>query len=228
MDYLGNGRSDKPNRPATIENFAQEALEVCDALGFERFDIWGSHTGASVALEVALRRPSQVGKIILEAPVLVSENFVHDLLERFRIPLEPRPWGSHLLDAWNWRKDLFQFWPWYEVTRSAVRSLGLPRPKDLHLFVLGIIESGSSFSGSFNAAFSYDMRQKLPLLECPALVCAGPNDMFIEAVNDAAGLVPVQYRSVRQTPTTVWWPGPDPDAATETLALYEDFLNGVF
>src|SRR4051794_12191521 len=45
-DTLGNGDSAPPRSPsAAIEDFADAHLRAVTALGIERFDLYGSHTG---------------------------------------------------------------------------------------------------------------------------------------------------------------------------------------
>lgn len=226
VDYLGNGLSENPDRPdVTIDDLGEDMAALLDALGFEEVDVWGSHTGAVVGLELALRHPHRVGRLVMEGPVFVSPDFQTDLLARYFPPIEPDTWGRHLPLAWNWRRDMFLFWPWYRVARAAARTLGLPSAQHLHDYAIGILESGRTYDSAYRAAFSYDTRARLPGLTRPALVTAGPNDMLVNALAETRAL-DLPLVTVRETPTTVWWPDPDPAAAKATLAIYDDFLRG--
>lgn len=225
VDYFGNGLSDKLQRRVTIEALAEDMLALLDALGLEETDVWGSHTGALVALEMALVRPERIGRIVMEGPVFISRDFRDDLLANYFPAIRPDKWGLHLPLVWNWRRDLFMFWPWYRVERSAARQLGLPPPQELHLYAVGILESGSTYDGAYRSAFAYDTRTRLPLLSRPAMICAGPDDMLKDGLPEAERLAPKDQVTVRETPTTVWWPDPDPEAAAETMATYREFLS---
>ena len=66
QDYLGNGDSAKPKRQVDIDLLARDALQLADQFDLERFDLWGTHTGALVALEVALSAPGRVGRRCLK------------------------------------------------------------------------------------------------------------------------------------------------------------------
>ncbi|XKH37951.1 alpha/beta fold hydrolase [Azospirillum doebereinerae] len=189
-DYLGNGDSDKPERAVDIGALADDALAVADALGLESFDLWGTHTGALVALELTVRHPERVGRVVLEAPVLLPPSFSADILENYFPPLVPDRWGLHLLQAWNMRRDMFLFWPWYRQERAAGRSLGVPEPEILHDWVLGLLKSGLHYDRSYRAAFEYDTRARLPRLTRPALICAGPADMLVEGLVEAKRIAP--------------------------------------
>ena len=225
VDYLGNGLSDKPDRPVEIGDLADDMVALIEALGFPQVDVWGSHTGALVGLELAVRRPDLVGRAVLEGPVFISSEFQQDLLARYFPPIVPDPWGLHLQFAWNWRRDMFLYWPWYRVERAAARQLGLPSAEQLNLYTVGILESGPTYDRAYRSAFTYDTRSRMPLLRTPTLICAGPNDMLIDGLKEAEALA-VPCVEVRVTPTTVWWPDPDPASAAATMAEYDAFLSG--
>jgi pimeloyl-ACP methyl ester carboxylesterase len=224
VDYLGNGLSDKPVRDVTIGTLAEDMAALLDALGFEEVDVWGSHTGALVGLELAVLHPARVRRAVLEGPVFISPDFQSDILSHYFPPIRPDKWGMHIQQIWNWRRDMFMYWPWYRVAREAARQLGVPRSEELHKYAIGILESGSTYDLAYRSAFTYDTAARLPLLKRPALVCAGPNDMLVSGLKDAERLA-VPGVEVRLTPTTIWWPDPDPKLAAETLALYRAYLD---
>jgi pimeloyl-ACP methyl ester carboxylesterase len=224
-DYLGNGDSDKAVGQVDINSMAKNAIEVADALGLDKVDLFGTHTGALVALEFAIQQPHRVGRIILEAPVLLDQSFTNDILKNYLPPILPDRWGTHLLRAWNMRRDMFLFWPWYRQSRDAARSLGLPDLQTLHSWTVGLLKSGHTYHLTYGAAFSYDTRSKLPLLRCPALICAGPADMLVEGLAIARQIAPVGTQ-VQATPATVWYPGQPSTAINAAITIYDAFLKG--
>jgi len=223
VDYLGNGLSDKPRREVSVATLADDMAALIEALGFDSVDLWGSHTGSLVAIELAVQRPELVNRAVLEGPVFVSPDFQSDLLARYFPPFRPDKWGLHLQSIWNWRRDMFIFWPWYRDERAAARQLGVPSAEELHKYTIGILESGPTYDLAYRSAFSYDTAQRLALLKRPALVCAGPNDMLVNGVEETRRLA-VPGVETMLTPTTVWWPDPDPKLAAETLAIYRRYL----
>lgn len=224
VDYFGNGLSEKLDRDVSIEVLAADMAALIEAMGFERVDVWGSHTGALVGLELAISRPELVRKAVLEGPVFIDPDFQADLLDNYFPKIVPDKWGLHLQLAWHWRRDMFMYWPWYRVDRAAARDLGVPTAEDLHLYVVGILESGRTYDQAYRSAFKYDTAARLPLLKRPALVCAGPNDMLVNGVTETEKLA-VPGVQTWLTPTTVWWPTPQPEAAAATLALYDEYLR---
>jgi len=225
MDYFGNGLSEALDRVPDIAVLAREAFAVADALGWDTFDVWGSHTGANVALEMAVTEPERIGRGVFEAPVMVSTEFRDDLLAHYFPDFAPDRFGLHLQHVWGWRRDMFFYWPWYRVAHENARDIGIPTAADLQLYAVGILESGTSYDLAYRAGFGYDTRSRLPHLQRPAILTAGPHDMLGNALQDAASLVPDDHLRIEATPATVWWPAPEPDAAVRTLQVYRDFLG---
>jgi pimeloyl-ACP methyl ester carboxylesterase len=224
-DYLDNGDSAKAVGEVDINSMAHNAIEVADALNLSQVDLFGTHTGALVALEFAILQPHRVGRIILEAPPLLDQSFTNDILENYLPPIQPDRWGTHVLRAWNMRRDMFLFWPWYRQSRDAARSLGLPDLRSLHDWTVGLLKSGRTYHRTYGAAFKYNTRSRLPLLGCPALICAGPADMLVEGLAIARLLAP-EGTVVQTTPATVWYPGQSSAAIKTTVAIYDGFLRG--
>lgn len=225
IDYFGNGLSDRLDRDVTTDMLAQDAAAVIEVLGFAQVDVWGSHTGALVGLELAVTRPELVRRCVLEGPVFISPDFQTDLLDNYFPAIRPDKWGRHIQLAWHWRRDMFMYWPWYKVDRAAARQLGVPSAEQLHLYAVGILESGWTYDQAYRSAFRYDTARRLPLLERPALICAGPNDMLVNGVAESEALGVAGVRTML-TPTTVWWPDPDADLAEQTYRVYEAYFAG--
>ena len=223
-DYLGNGESDKPPGPVDIAELARDVIALADALELPKFDLWGTHTGALIALEAGLTAPGRVGCAILEGPVLLPPSLNSDILANYFLPLEPHPWGLHLQQAWNMRRDMFLFWPWYRAELAAARPLGFPDPAFLHDWTIGLLQSGASYGRSYRAAFEYDTPARLPLLACRSLVCAGQADMLVGCLTTARTMN-LPCVTVQETPATVWYPKQPPDAFAATIALYRNFLD---
>lgn len=224
VDYFGNGLSEKLDRDVTIQMLADDMAALIEALGFDCVDVWGSHTGSLVGLELAVSHPHLVRKAVLEGPVFIDPDFQSDLLDNYFPAIIADKWGLHLQLVWHWRRDMFMYWPWYRVDRTVARDLGVPSAEDLHLYAVGILESGPTYDQAYRSAFKYDTASRLPLLKRPALICAGPNDMLVNGVEESEKLKVPGVRTTL-TPTTVWWPAPDQEDAAATLRLYDEYFR---
>jgi pimeloyl-ACP methyl ester carboxylesterase len=65
FDTPGYGESDPPPAVTTIEEYSTTFVEAMDALGLDRVTLFGVHTGASYAVEIAAKHPDRVDAVIL-------------------------------------------------------------------------------------------------------------------------------------------------------------------
>lgn len=224
-DFPGNGDSGKPSGPVDIARLGEMMLETADALALPRMDLWGTHTGALVALEMALQAPDRVGRVILEAPPILAADFSRDILAHYLPKLVPDRWGLHLQQAWNMRRDMFVFWPWYRDSRETIRPLGLPDLAMLHQWTIGLLKSGTTYDLSYRAAFEYPTAERLARTTRPTLLTAGPTDMLVDALQRTAELGNKMIQA-KSTPATVWYPNQGEAAKRATLDIYRAFLEG--
>jgi pimeloyl-ACP methyl ester carboxylesterase len=65
VELQGHGRTADIDRPLRIEHLADDVIALLRQLGVESADLFGYSLGAVVALEVALREPGLVGKLVV-------------------------------------------------------------------------------------------------------------------------------------------------------------------
>lgn len=64
-DQRGLGRSDKPERPYTMADYADDAAGLMESQGWDRAHVVGVSFGGMVAQELALRHPQRVRRLVL-------------------------------------------------------------------------------------------------------------------------------------------------------------------
>ena len=64
FDQQGHGRTPDTPREMSYERFADDAAELLGALGVQRADVMGYSQGGGVALQLAIRHPSIVNKLV--------------------------------------------------------------------------------------------------------------------------------------------------------------------
>jgi pimeloyl-ACP methyl ester carboxylesterase len=75
LDLPGFGESDKPVRPLHPRYYAQWLAAWLDAVGLPRAALVGNSMGGRVALEVGLRSPRRVDRLVMLAPSLAWRRF---------------------------------------------------------------------------------------------------------------------------------------------------------
>lgn len=223
-DFLGCGRSDRIDAPVTIETLAADMLALIDALGLETVDIFGTHTGAFVALQMAIAAPERVGRAILEGftpPITANAGAIM----RAYPTLAPVHGGTHLAEAWTMRRDMFRLAPFTTPVRAAQRHITPAGAAFLHRWTMTLLHGAPTFRHVMRAAFAYDGAAALAQLTRPALVCAGPEDSLHAGLAATAPVAPASV-VIRETPATLWHPAQGRAAIAATLAIYRDFLDG--
>jgi len=64
-DLQGHGRTADIDRPIRYESLADDAAALLDHLGVARADLFGFSMGGAAALQVAIRHPDRVGKLVV-------------------------------------------------------------------------------------------------------------------------------------------------------------------
>ena len=102
MTTIGYGESDRPPEPYTsVEQYAQSVGWFLDRLELEHVDIFATHTGGIIAVEVAAAFPERVGKLILDevGNYANAEGLkLHGSAHRY---YQEQPDGSHLVELWQ-------------------------------------------------------------------------------------------------------------------------------
>jgi len=63
-ELQGHGHTADTDREMTVSNLASDVVALLDELGIERADFFGFSLGGLVALEVAVRHPGRVGRLV--------------------------------------------------------------------------------------------------------------------------------------------------------------------
>jgi pimeloyl-ACP methyl ester carboxylesterase len=64
LEFQGHGRSTDINRPITYPNLADDVAAFMDAVGLQKADVFGYSMGAGAGLQLAIRHPEKVKKLI--------------------------------------------------------------------------------------------------------------------------------------------------------------------
>jgi pimeloyl-ACP methyl ester carboxylesterase len=219
-DTLGNGDSSPPREAQpTIETLAAGAIEALDGLGLDQVDLYGSHTGASIAATIALMQPKRVRRLVLDGVGLYAPEEQAEILAGYLPDVPVDHQGLHVLWAWQFCRDTYLFWPWFRHDKAGVRDVGLPSPEALHAKFVEVVKAYGSFRASYRAAFMFDKRARLPLLSVPTLAACARNDMLFGYLDELARLIPGARR--QEIPGVA-----SPEAAAETARLIGDLIDG--
>jgi pimeloyl-ACP methyl ester carboxylesterase len=64
LEFQGHGRTTDIDRPITYPNLADDVAAFMDAVGLQKADVFGYSVGAIAGLQLAIRHPEKVGKLV--------------------------------------------------------------------------------------------------------------------------------------------------------------------
>jgi pimeloyl-ACP methyl ester carboxylesterase len=188
IDLPGLGRSaplfppsaESSPESTSIQPFADALAATLTALGLPRVRLYGTHTGAAVAVAFAVRYPERVERLVLDAlgvfPEMRQIDLAHDV-DSYLPPLEPDPDGLHMTWAWNRMRDQALFFPWNVRRTDARMWRPMPSPDRLQGAVLDLLVAGD-YRSAYAAALRTDGRAWVAELRVPTRVGARGNDVL--------------------------------------------------
>jgi pimeloyl-ACP methyl ester carboxylesterase len=64
LEFQGHGRTTDIDRPITYQNLADDVAAFMDAVGLDKADVFGYSMGAGAGLQLAIRHPKRVNKLV--------------------------------------------------------------------------------------------------------------------------------------------------------------------
>lgn len=190
-DTLGNGDSAPPavETPDAVY-YAEASLRAMDAMGVEQVDLYGSHTGAHIAVEIALAQPQRIGRMILDGIGMFDDADKADYLANYAPAIEPDAFGTQFHWAWHFVRDQGWFFPYFRRDAAHLRGLDAPSVDALHQTTVEVLKSIRTYHLAYRAAFAHPDRERLPRVRVPTLVTADSADPLKAGVAKAAALLP--------------------------------------
>jgi len=218
-DTAGNGDTDVPlPEVADIGQLARIHLAALDALGIDSFDLYGTHTGASIAAEIALLAPGRARRLILDGVGLYAPEQQAEMLARYAPEVKPDLQAQYLMWAWHFVRDTAVFWPWYATDAAHRRPTGLPSAQALHEKLVEVLKSITTYHKSYRAAFAHDKRKRLPALRLPVLATCARTDMLAPMFDELCALIPQAEPALTDGIAT-------PAALAATVTRFSAFLD---
>lgn len=181
-DTPGNGDSEPlPLTEPTVADLARAVLQFIDAMGLATVRVYGSHTGAAIAAELAILAPHRVSALVLDGVSLFEGDELKDVLAYYARPFEPDLDGAYLIRLFQFCRDQYLFFPWYRRTRDCRRDSGIGSADDLHAWVVEVMKANTSYHRNYLAAFRWNAVERLPLIACPTLLTSAANDPLVAA-----------------------------------------------
>ncbi len=219
-DTLGFGDSAAPTQAQPeIPDYADATRRLLDALALDQVDVYGSHTGAHTAVELAITCPDRVRRVVLDGIALFEPAEKAHMLENYAPQVEPDVIGSQFHWAWHFVRDQAVYFPYFERDKTHLRGVGMSDADTLHWVTTDVLKGLTTYHLGYRAAFRHLDRERLPLVAQRTLVTADVTDPLKVTVEATHGLLPDSVCEL----------GPsheEPDYLTLKVSQLQRFLDG--
>lgn len=172
LDTPGYGFSDSLPTPALdLDPYADALDAVRSALGIDKVVVYGSATGAQIALEYSKRYAERCAAIILDNCADFPDAECQQILDGYFPDLSIDYSGAHLTRIWTTLIDLHHFFPWHwhdvQSARQPAKSID---PNIVQLMALQYLQAGPRYDEAYRAAFANERLDRLLATQVPTTI----------------------------------------------------------
>ncbi len=80
LEFQGHGRTTDIDRPITYPNLADDVAQFMDKVGLEKADVFGYSMGAAAGLQLAIRHPEKVNKLVAASAAYDAQGWQPEFL----------------------------------------------------------------------------------------------------------------------------------------------------
>ena len=191
-DTLGNGDSPPPAvAEPDIAYFADSVVRLMDALGYDQFIPYGSHTGARIACELAAAYPERVPAAIFDGIKEYDDETRDRIIANYAPVVKPDDHGTHMVWAFHFVRDQALYFPHFERNPDHRLPGFMPPAEALHHGALDVLKALDTYAKPYIAAFRYRALQRLPLIKGRVLFMKAERELAVlnAAIDEMAALV---------------------------------------
>lgn len=136
---------------ATIDAFADALNDLVAALGLTQVAAYGFHSGAAI-VELAVRRnPRLYAAVALGGYPVFSDAERAAFAGAYLPPLQPTPYGEHLVWLWNRLLEQSWFFPWYAVRPDARMAVAHADVARVDALAREMLDAGDAYRVGYGA-----------------------------------------------------------------------------
>lgn len=144
-----------------LSHYCQLLASFLDQLSIEQAVIYGNATGAQIAIEFAKLYPNRCHRLILENVAHFYDDEREQFSARYFPDLSAKADGSHLRTTWRMVKQLYQRFPWYDMSEDAKLNLPLPPMEILQQTFIDYVKAGPCYAEAYQLALANEEPEQL-------------------------------------------------------------------
>ena len=171
LDTPGYGYSDSLSGPVhDLSPYVQALERFRLGLGLSSMGVYGSATGAQIAIEYAKAHVSTCDYVILDNAADFQDKERERILDGYFPDLSVDNTGGHLAKTWGLALDQLRFFPWHDHSDEARLPLGPISPEVVQSMVLQFLQAGGDYDKAYRAAFANEKAERVLPITVPATI----------------------------------------------------------
>ncbi|MFK7954590.1 MAG: alpha/beta fold hydrolase [Lysobacterales bacterium] len=192
-DTLGNGDSAPPSQASPVlGDYADSMDRFLTALNIEQCDVYGTHTGSHIGVELALQSPQRVRHLAMHGVAVLSAEEQTEFLTHYAPPQAPDDIGGQFNWAFHYVRDQMIFYPHFRKNPEHIRFGGHLEPEFLHTLAVGLLKNLTHYHKTYHAVFRHPLLERLAAVSVPVCLVTHEHD----PLKDATALVEAECRNV--------------------------------
>lgn len=175
-DYPGYGNSDGPPLPVTVDGITQCIVDFLDALGLEKVNLFGIHTGNKVGSCLAANWPQRVDRVVLAGhthsiiPEITARNAaIQPILDTYLSSYGQNSDGAHLVRDWAVANSNVSSY-WWTSKLLYGKSVEAADVEDAESRVIDYLLGWRNTVAMYKAVFAYDLEQSYKKITAHTLI----------------------------------------------------------
>jgi pimeloyl-ACP methyl ester carboxylesterase len=170
-DTLGNGDSAPPAlEQPEIDYFADSLKRLCGAMGYDKINILGVHTGARIACEFAAAYPERTAHAVIVGITEYDAELRDTILAHYAPQVEADEYGRQFIWAFNFMRDQAFHFPYFMRDAEHRLATVMPSPEKLHDMTMDVLRSLKTYQKPYLAAFRYPARSRFAAITVPTIL----------------------------------------------------------
>ena len=181
FDTPGFGSSDPlPLATMEIADLADALARTLETIGMPPCPMFGTHTGAAIALEFARRYPARITGLVIDGIPSYTADEQLQLFEGYFAPLVVDALGGHYAQTWTRFRDQYIWFPWVQKRPENLNPIDLGPPESIHQWVMMFFRAAMHYSPAYRAAIRYGAEAIAAATElaAPAVFMTRDTDML--------------------------------------------------
>jgi len=170
-DTPGYGLSEKSGATInTVNDYVYFIEALRNEFGVEKISLYGSASGAQLAIGYALKYPEKLTRLYLDNAAHFEEEVCNEILNNYFIDISPKEDGNHLTNLWNHVCNSCLFFPWYDVAEKNRIANQLPPSSVIQNIVNDYLLAGVDYALAYKAAFKNERANNVQSLITPTTI----------------------------------------------------------